>query len=196
MSGDRSLAIDQLLVTVASLSDSWQREAATATFFEEHAIPVVEDDIATFAVRAEADSVFLRHRINIWPHDLELRRIAGTDVWFLTIKLEWAARIEYQFEIIRGGQSWRFNDPHNPQLARSPFGDCSVCHGPGYTVPDWASFRTETDPGSLLELEVHSQAHGRDNRVTVYQPAGFEPDARYPLLIVHDGGDYLDYASP
>jgi enterochelin esterase-like enzyme len=22
-----------------------------------------------------------------------------------------------------------------------------------------------------------------------------EPDARYPLLIVHDGGDYLDYAS-
>ena len=104
MSGDRSLAIDQLRVTVASLSDSWQREAATATFFEGHALPVVEDDIATFAVRAEADSVFLRHRINIWPHDLELRRIAGTDVWFLTIKLEWAARIEYQFEIIRGGQ--------------------------------------------------------------------------------------------
>jgi hypothetical protein len=50
VSGDRSLAIDQLLVTVASLSDSWQREAATATFFEEHALPVVEDDIATFAV--------------------------------------------------------------------------------------------------------------------------------------------------
>lgn len=109
---------------------SWQREAATATFFEEHALPVVEDDIATFAVRAEADSVYLRHRINIWPHDLELTRIAGTDVWFLTIKLELGARIEYQFEIIRGGQSWRFN--------------------------------------------------------------GLEPDARYPLLIVHDGGDYLD----
>ncbi|HEY6666340.1 MAG TPA: hypothetical protein VI036_14530 [Propionibacteriaceae bacterium] len=129
MSGDRLLAIDQLRATVASLSDSWQREAATATFFEEHALPVVEDDIATFVVMAEADSVFLRHRINIWPHDLELRRIAGTDVWFLTIKLEWGARIEYQFEIIRGGQSWRFNDPYNQQLARSPFGDCSVCHG-------------------------------------------------------------------
>jgi enterochelin esterase-like enzyme len=195
VSGDRLLAIDQLRATVAALSDSWQREAATATFFEEHALPVVEDDIATFAVLAEADSVYLRHRVNIWPNDLELTRITGTDVWFLTIKLEWGARIEYQFEIIRGGQSWRFNDPYNPQLARSPFGDCSVCHGPGYTVPDWASFRTETDPGSLLELEVHSQAQGRDNRVTVYQPAGFEPDARYPLLIVHDGGDYLDYAS-
>ena len=56
-------------------------------------------------------------------------------------------------------------------------------------------FRTETDPGSLAELEVHSQAQGRDNRVTVYRPAGFEPGSRYPLLIVHDGGDYLDYGS-
>jgi hypothetical protein len=44
VSGDRLLAIDQLRATVASLSDSWQREAATATFFEEHALPVVEDE--------------------------------------------------------------------------------------------------------------------------------------------------------
>jgi hypothetical protein len=82
VSGDRLLTIDQLRATVAALSDSWQREAATATFFEEHALPVVEDDIATFVVLAEADSVYLRHRINIWPDDLELMRITGTDVWF------------------------------------------------------------------------------------------------------------------
>jgi enterochelin esterase-like enzyme len=195
VSDGRLLAIDQLRSTVAVLSDSWQREAATATFFDDHALPVVEGDIATFAVLAEADPVYLRHRINIWPDDLELTRIPGTDLWFLTIKLDRGARIEYRFEIVRDRESWRFNDPHNPQLARSPFGDCSVCHGPGYTVPDWATFRTETDPGSLLELEVGSQAQGRDNRVTVYQPAGLEPDVRYPLLIVHDGGDYLDYAS-
>jgi 1,4-alpha-glucan branching enzyme len=156
VSDGRLLAIDQLRSTVAALSDSWQREAATATFFEEHALPVVEGDIATFAVLAEADSVYLRHRINIWPDDLDLTWIPGTDLWFLTIKLERGARIEYQFEIVRDGQSWRFNDPYNPRQARSPFGDCSVCHGPGYTVPDWASFRTETDPGSLLELEVQS----------------------------------------
>jgi enterochelin esterase-like enzyme len=34
-----------------------------------------------------------------------------------------------------------------------------------------------------------------DNRVTVYLPAGFDTSARYPLLIMHDGGDYLGYAS-
>lgn len=195
MSGDRLLAIDQLRAAVAELSDRWQREAATASFFSEHAVPLVEGNVATFAVLAEADSVYLRHRVNPWPDDLELARIPGTDLWFLTIELDWGARVEYQFEIVRDGQRWRFNDPYNPRLARSPLADCSVCQGPGYATPDWASFQTETDPGQLIELGVHSLAQGRDNRVSVYLPAGFEPVARYPLLIVHDGGDYLDYAS-
>jgi enterochelin esterase-like enzyme len=31
--------------------------------------------------------------------------------------------------------------------------------------------------------------------VTVYLPARFRRSARYPLLIVHDGGDYLSFAS-
>jgi len=195
VSGEGLLAIDQLRATVAELAEPWQREAATAAFLEAHALPVVEGNIATFAVLAEADSVFLRHRINVWPDDLELSRIPGTDVWFLTMELEWAARVEYQFEILRGRQWWRFNDPHNPRMARSPLGESSVCQGPGYAVPDWASFHTETEAGSLMELEVRSLAQGRENRVTVYLPAGFERSQRYPLLIVHDGGDYLDYAS-
>ena len=40
-----------------------------------------------------------------------------------------------------------------------------------------------------------SQAQRRDNRVTVYLPARYSLDARYPLLIVHDGGDFLEYAA-
>jgi len=31
--------------------------------------------------------------------------------------------------------------------------------------------------------------------VTVYVPARFRPTATYPLLVVHDGGDFLQYAS-
>ena len=195
MSGDQVLAIDQLRSTLATLSDEQQREAAAATFFEDHALPVVEGHRCTFVTRAAADSLYLRHRVNLWPDDLELEKIPGTDVWFLTIELEWGSRVEYQFEIVRDGQRWRFNDPYNPRLARSPLGDCSVCSGPGYAVPDWATFRAETDPGQLVDLQVRSSAQGRDNRITVYLPARFETSMPYPLLVVHDGGDYLDYAS-
>jgi hypothetical protein len=65
------LAIDQLRSTVA-LSDQQQREVAAATFFAGHALPVVEGSLCTFATRAAADSVYLRHRVNLWPDDLEL----------------------------------------------------------------------------------------------------------------------------
>ena len=195
MSGDQILAIDQLRSTLGRLSDEQQREAAAAAFFEEHALPVVEGHFCTFATRAAADSLYLRHRVNLWPDDLEFDQIPGTDVWFLTIELEWGSRVEYQFEIVRSGQRWRFNDPYNPRLARSPLGDCSVCSGPGYAVPDWAIFRAETDPGQLVDLQVHSSAQGRDNPITVYVPAGFETSTPYPLLVVHDGGDYLDYTA-
>jgi enterochelin esterase-like enzyme len=195
VSGSGVLAIDTLRSTVAGLSELRQREAAVASFFETYALPVVEGSVSTFAVQVAADSVYLRHRVNSWPTNLELEQIVGTDVWFLTMELDWGARVEYQFEILRDGLRWRFNDPHNPRVARSPLGDCSVCHGPGYEVPEWAVFRTDADPGQLGELEARSQAQHRDNRVTVYLPAGFEPSAGYPLLVVHDGGDYLDYAS-
>jgi enterochelin esterase-like enzyme len=165
VSGDQVLAIDQLRSTLATLSDQQQREAAAATFFEEHALPVVEGHLCTFATRAAADSLYLRHRVKLWQDDLELEQIPGTDVWFLTIELEWGSRVEYQFEIFRDGQRWRFNDPYNPRLAR------------------------------LVDLQVHSAAQGRHNRITMYLPARFETSMPYPLLVVHDGGDYLDYAS-
>jgi enterochelin esterase-like enzyme len=195
VTGERVLAIDQLRCTVAALLDEREREAAVATFFADYALPVVEGNLCTFATRAAADSVYLRHRINPWPDDLELSQIPGTDVWYLTIELEWAARVEYQFEIARDGKWWRFNDPDNPRLSRSPVGDCSVCYGPGYAVPDWATVHVDTKRGTLTELQVHSRTQARDNRITLYQPAGLDTSERYPLLVVHDGGDYLGYAS-
>jgi enterochelin esterase family protein len=195
VTGHRILAIDQLRSAVATLEDEREREAAVATFFADYALPVVEGNFCTFATRAAADSLYLRHRINPWPNDLQLNPIPGTDVWYLTIELEWAARVEYQFEILRDGQRWRFNDPDNPSALPQPGGDCSVCYGPGYAVPDWATVQADTRRGTLTELTVHSRAQARDNRVTVYQPAGLETSVRYPLLIVHDGGDYLGYAS-
>ena len=62
-------------------------------------------------------------------------------------------------------------------------------------MPDWTQFDPEARPGELVEWTLHSQAQRRDNRVTVYLPARYQPAARYPLLVVHDGGDYLEYSA-
>jgi hypothetical protein len=50
-----------------------------------HAMPVVEGNSATFALRADADAVYLRHRSNQWPREVPLAKIPGLDLWFVTL---------------------------------------------------------------------------------------------------------------
>ena len=192
----RKLAINRLRARLTRLrAEERPVEEAVDRFFGQHEFPIAEQNRCTFAVRAEADAVFLRHRVVGLPGELPLRRILGTDVWYVVVEIPADSRVEYQFELRRGGVWERFNDPVNPRVARSPVGDSSVCYGSGYRVPDWTRFDPEARPGELAEWWVPSQAQRRENRVTVYLPARYQPITRYPLLVVHDGGDYLEYSA-
>jgi enterochelin esterase family protein len=46
-----------------------------------------------------------------------------------------------------------------------------------------------------VDITVSSRALRRDCRVTLYLPARFRRTASYPLLVVHDGGDFLRYSA-
>ncbi len=164
-------------------------------FLARHEVPIVEGARCTFLYRGEADEVFVVHRIFELPDHLPLRRLRGTDLWYVVLELPEGSRMEYQLEVVRGGQRSRFNDPLNPRVSRSPVGDSSACYAHGYVVPDWTIPDPEARPGSLTDMVVPSRALRREARVTLYLPARFRPSARYPLLIVHDGGDYLGYAA-
>ena len=170
-------------------------DQAIRTFFDSHEMPIVEGPRCTFAVWVEADEVYLRHRVVGLPDVLGLRRIEGTNFWYVVVDIPADSRVEYQFELRRNGEWERFNDPRNPRLARSPMGDSSVCFGVDYEVPEWALPDEDARPGELVEMTVHSIAQRRDNRVTLYLPARFRTTVRYPLLVVHDGGDFLEYSS-
>lgn len=174
-------------------------DAAIERFLSRQEFPIVEGRSCTFAVWIKADAVYLRHRVLGLPEEIALRRIEGTDLWYVVVEFPPESRVEYQFEVRRGDQWERFNDPRNRRIARSPVGNSSVCYGVGYQVPDWALFDEDARSGELVDLEIRSQAQRRTNRVTVYLPARFRtrPAARkrYPLLVVHDGGDFLEYAS-
>jgi enterochelin esterase-like enzyme len=194
-SRQRKLVINRLRDRITRLQAEDRPVCETIDrFFQLYEFPIVEQDRCTFAVRAEADAVYLRHRVVGLPSELPLRRIRGTDLWYVVVEIPSDSRVEYQFELRRGNSWERFNDPVNPRIARSPVGNSSVCFSFGYSVPDWTRFDPEARPGELVEWMMHSQAQRRDNRVTVYLPARYRPPARYPLLIVHDGGDYLEFS--
>jgi enterochelin esterase-like enzyme len=123
--------------------------------------------------------------------------VRGTDLWYVVLELPEGSRVEYQLEVVRDGRRERINDPLNPRLAHSPVGSSSVCYAHGHEIPDWTRFDPEARPGSLVDMVLPSRALRRDCAVTLYLPARFRrdsPGTRYPLLIVHDGGDYLRYA--
>jgi enterochelin esterase family protein len=185
----RKLAIDRLV-------DRRGLDGATVDrFLARHDIPIVEGLRCTFVHRGEAEEVRLIHRTVGLPGDLPLARIEGTDLWYVVVELPEGSRFEYQLEVAVDGRRDRFNDPLNHRLAHSPMGSTSVCYARGYQIPEWTLPHPETRPGELIDLVVPSRALRRDTHVSVYLPARFRRSARYPLLVVHDGNDFLHYAS-
>ena len=169
--------------------------AAVDQFLERHEVPVVEGSHCTFLFRGEADEVRLAQRIVGLPELIPLRRLYGTDLWYLALELPQGSRINYQIEVRRGDHVERFNDPLNPKLSYSPVGTSSVCFGPGYETPEWTMHDPDSRPGELVDIEVRSRALRRNVPVQVYLPARFRRSASYPLLVVHDGPDFLQYAA-
>ncbi len=168
--------------------------AAVDRFLSRHAVPIVEGTRCTFAFRGEVDEVWLVQRILGLPDRMPFRRLRDTDLWYLVLELPEGSRIEYQIEIRQGDRYERFNDPRNPEVSHSPMGSSSVCFAHGYSTPDWTRHDPEARPGELTNLVVPSRALRRDCDVTLYLPARFHRTGSYPLLVVHDGGDFLAYA--
>jgi enterochelin esterase family protein len=169
--------------------------AAVDKFLAGHEVPLVEGRFCTFLYRGEADEVRLAQRIVGLPDRLPMRRLPGTDLWYVILEVPEGSRIEYQLEVCREGRVESHNDPLNPKLSYSPVGSSSVCFGPGYVTPDWTVPDPAAPAGQLTDLVLQSRALGRDCAVTLYMPAGFRPTGIYPLLVVHDGGDFLTYAA-
>jgi enterochelin esterase family protein len=169
--------------------------ASLDRFLSGREVPIVEGARCTFLYRGEADEVLLVHRTVGLPEHIRLRRLEGTDLWYAVVELPERSRIEYQIDVVHRGHRHRLNDPLNPRLAHSPVGSSSVCYAQGYQVPEWTHPDPESRPGNLVEFVVPSRALRRDCHLTVYLPARFRRTARYPLLVVHDGDDYLKYSA-
>ena len=132
------------------------------------------------------------------PDPLPLRRIRDTDLWYVTTEMPEGSRVEYQFEIVRGEHREEYvNDPLNPKLAHGPFGaQLGVLRRRATRCPTGACPTRRPGPARSSRCRCASKALRRDRcRSSSTCPARFRTVLRYPLLIVHDGDDYLDYAA-
>mgnify|MGYP003595584270 CR=1 FL=1 len=182
------------VLAISALLDGHANGEKVDAFLEGKAFPLVEGTSVTFVYRGEAEGVSLRH----WIYGLEssnsLARIPNTDLWHLTLDIPPKSRVEYKLEVHHHGGSQWIEDPRNPNRARDPFGANSVMHSEGYEVPLFTQDDPEARPGRLEPFRFKSRALGGWRAGHIYLPARFRRTRLYPLLVVHDGADYLNYA--
>lgn len=168
--------------------------ATVEEFVSSRSFPLIEGSTCTFVYRGEASAINLRHWIFGLPSSMPFQRLPGTDLWVLVAELPERSRVEYKFEVIHRGHAQWVEDPLNPHHARDPFGQNSVVYGEGYERPSWSLHDPEARPGSFEDFTLESAALGGERKVTLYLPARFRRTRRYPLLVVHDGADYLQFS--
>ncbi len=168
-------------------------KAAVDAFIDKHAFPLVEPGTATFVFRGPAHEVRLLSFIHGGVDSRSFLPLEGTDLWLLRLSVEDAGRFEYKIAVRRDGREDWIVDPFNPARAGDPFGENSVCRTFGYAQPEWSEPRG-TPSGCIEEITVQSSAFGESRTERVYLPAGYDPGRTYPLVVLHDGSDFVSYA--
>jgi len=156
--------------------------------------PLVDGSSATFVFVGQAEEVILRHWMDTFPPIPPFRRVEGTDVWLLTMGLPEAARVEYKLAIRRHGRRRLYLDPMNHSRADEPAGLNTLACGSAYRRPLWSRRDPAVPAGRLETIEVESEVFGESRTIGVYRPS-IVAEAPLPLLVVHDGSDYRDYAA-
>ena len=153
--------------------------------------PIQVGKTTTFLYVGEADRVKVQHFMSNFPKVPVLEEVAP-GFHAVTIELPDQARFEYKLAAKLGDQSMLSPDPFNRHLATDPHGANSVAFGPGYIEPPWVRPRRAPE-GKLVRSTIDSQAFGYLCAVNWYHPAA-ESGGPWPLLVVHDGSDFVRHA--
>ncbi len=175
-SGDRQAMVDSFM-------------AATTTF------PVIEaDTIANFVYQGTATSVSIPGDATGWdPGVLPMSQIAGTNFWYRSEIYESNARLDYKFVV--NGTSWIL-DPRNDFTVLGGFGPNSELRMPNFVQPLEIEFYPGIPHGTLSDTSFFSSNLGDTRTVRVYLPPGYDSSSdRYPVVVVHDGLEFVTLAS-
>jgi enterochelin esterase-like enzyme len=152
--------------------------------------PVVSEKAVEFEVVDPAlRSVALLHELRR-PRRVEFQPEDGA--WRLTYpRPAGADRLEYLLEFTyRTGRVSVAADLTNPLRAPGPFGNKSVIEFPGYEQPEWVS-DDDAAPGTLRELPLETLRLSQTLPTLLWSAADTDPERPLPLLLVHDGPEYV-----
>ncbi len=177
-----------LVQSVADAPDSASKSRIVQTYLARTPSPIVDDSTVTFLYAGYARAVSVPCELNGWdPAAGPMTRLDGTNLFFRTDSLAPDARLEYKLWV---DSTWMF-DPRNPRRAAGGLGENSDIGMPRYVQAVDSRFTPGIRRGRIDTLRVESGKLGHAVPVYVYVPPGPVRGARFPVLYVTDGGDYL-----
>jgi len=182
-------AFDALLCELSAAA-AHNRQSLVDAWTSRHGVsPLVGDDEAIIWYTGEARQVVLRGDM-LGERSQVLQRVPNTRLWFDRRRYEPDARLDYH--LLADGRD--VGDPRNPRPAPSRYGPRAELRMPQFHDAELWRPRPGVAKGKLTQHTVASSLYPSTRRVVIYTPAEYEPRQRYPSVLFHDGGDYLDLA--
>lgn len=167
---------------------------------------------------AETTGVFLFYLpcLAVDPTDCLMKHVAGTDLWYKTLKIDHRVRTTYSLapnppaltrhsleipEIVKQIVIRMQRDPLNPKSMREAPTDPDVPEHRGVSrleMPDappqpWVAKRAGVPEGKIEKHDFPSVLLKNTRKIWIYTPPGYSRDvAPYDLLLVFDGETYID----
>jgi enterochelin esterase-like enzyme len=167
-----------------------ERQAKTDSFMNACSrLPYTESDtLCNFIYKGNASGVSVAGDFTGWKPTLAMIKIQGTDLWYYSTHFECDARLDYKYVI--DGNNWT-PDPKNPYVCASGFGSNSELRMPWYLVPPEIGYYRAIPHGTIRDTTFYSVKLGNSRQVKIYLPAGYDFHRKYPLVLFHDGPEYL-----
>ena len=113
--------------------------------------------------------------------------------WLLALPRPSLGRLEYRLVLTdRRGRSEVVCDPDNPERVDTAFGERSVAVLPGYAPPPWLA--QQAPAGTVRQHTWKDEVIG-ELPLQLWSPESLRDGTPAPLLVVHDGPEYLDLAA-
>ncbi len=181
--------------------------------------PLIENTLVTFLWRGgdETSGVLVVYApcLRDNPENCLMTRIAGTNVWYKSFRVDHRARTYYTLapdpphftkqtfgdsaiQNVIAAVSQRdplnpramFQDPHDPDAALHR--GASILEMPDAPPQPWIEKRSDVATGKLDTTRIESALLKNSRKITVYTPPGYSTSAKpYGLLLVFDGDTYL-----
>lgn len=151
------------------------------------------DTLVWYFFKGTAQEVSVAGDMNNWNDTQSpMQRLSTTDLWYRSERYASDARLDYKF-VVNG--NWIL-DPRNPYTVSGGFGPNSELRMPGYDPPEEILHQNGVVRGTILDTTFTAATLNNSRSVRIYLPAGYESSTeRYPLVLFHDGLDYLALGS-